>query len=509
MNLKLLNNKKAVIYARVSNESIYTKKESITNQVDYLLKYAEENGFEIVDIYSDDGFSGSNMKRPSVTGMLNDMKNNKFNVILVTSLSRFSRNYMDAGNYIDHIFPEYGIRFIATGDDYDSATYNDEESFAIKIWLNDMYIKDIGNKIRFANQRRAEKGYMSAGGFYGLQKNKDGAFEIAEDEAKTIRLIFALRLKGLTTGKIRDYLIENEVMSPSYHRYLKTGQVRFMFGRKLDEINPYEWNETRVRQILNDRRYNGCIINRPYIKKNGIRYRNENPVIIPNGLPKIIDDESFNKVQAMFINKGKKTFLRTSKIDRFNMIYCSDCGHKLRFDSTVIRNNGQYSCGYCKKAIISGAQLNKALEDDLRNIIDAATNDHEKIKQILGILNEGQPKCSLKTLQMKKNKLDLDIQNAFEKEMLGEISKAEYDELILKLKDENNQIENQINQYKINKIRLKPLSKNLRTFIEKIKKINIVYNEEDLSVFKEVIERIEVKRISRKEKHIKIKYKVQ
>lgn len=160
------------------------------------------------------------------------------------------------------------------------------------------------------------------------------------------------------------------------------------------------------------------------------------------------------------------------------------------------------------KAIISGAQLNKALEDDLRNIIDAATNDHEKIKQILGILNEGQPKCSLKTLQMKKNKLDLDIQNAFEKEMLSEISKAEYDKLILKLKDENNQIENQINQYKINKIRLNPISKNLRIFIEKIKKINIVYNEEDLSVFKEVIERIEVKRISRKEKHIKVKYKV-
>lgn len=111
-------------------------------------------------------------------------------------------------------------------------------------------------------------------------------------------------------------------------------------------------------------------------------------------------------------------------------------------------------------------------------------------------------------MQVKKNKLDLDIQNAFDKEMLGEISKAEYDELILKLKEENNQIESQINQYKINKIRLKPFSKNLRTFIEKIKKIYIIYNEEDLSVFKEVIERIEVKRISLKEKHIKIKYKV-
>ena len=209
MNKELLANKKAVIYASVSNESIYTKKESITNQVDYLLNYAKENGFTIEDVYSDDGVSGATLERDGVKQMLEDMKKGKFNVILVTSLSRFSRNYLDAGNYIENIFPQYGIRFIATGDNYDSATYNDEQSFAIKIWLNDMYRKDIGNKIRFANQRRAEKGYMSAGGFYGLQKNKNGDFEIAEDEAETIRLIYKLRLEGMTTFAIAKYFFSS------------------------------------------------------------------------------------------------------------------------------------------------------------------------------------------------------------------------------------------------------------------------------------------------------------
>ena len=85
------------------------------------------------------------------------MNNKKFDTILVTNMSRFSRSYLDTGNYLDHIFPKNNIRFIATGDYNDSATYDDEESFAIELWLNDMYLKDIGNKIRFANQKNRKQ----------------------------------------------------------------------------------------------------------------------------------------------------------------------------------------------------------------------------------------------------------------------------------------------------------------------------------------------------------------
>ena len=110
------------------------------------------------------------------------MNNKKFDTILVTNMSRFSRNYLDAGNYLDHIFPKNNIRFTATGDYYDSAIYDDEESFAIKLWLNDMYLKDIGNKIRFANQKRSETKYMSTGVIYGLRKNESGQFESSHNK---------------------------------------------------------------------------------------------------------------------------------------------------------------------------------------------------------------------------------------------------------------------------------------------------------------------------------------
>ena len=109
----------------------------------------------------------------------------------------------------------------------------------------------------------------------------------------------------------------------------------------------------------------------------------------------------------------------------------------------------------------------------------------------------------------KKENIDSEIQSASEKQLLGEISSSEYDCLLSKLNEENNQIEKQINDYKIDKMKPKPLSKNLRVFIDKIKRIKIDYSNEDLSLFKELIEQIKVKKISRNERTIKIKYKIQ
>lgn len=235
-------------------------------------KHLKKNYLNVVNIYSDDGISGGTLKCPGLEEMLSDMNNKKFDTIFVINMSRFSRNYLDTGNYLDHIFPKNNIRFIATGDNYDSATYDDEESFAIKLWLNDMYLKDIGNKIRFANQKRSETKYMTSGGIYGLRKNEKGEFEINE-EANVVKLIYKLRLEGLSPYKIRNYLEQKKIYSIAYNHYLKTGQRRFMGGRNPEQINKYSWNVMSIKQILISKEYNGCAVNRPYIKKNGNKYK--------------------------------------------------------------------------------------------------------------------------------------------------------------------------------------------------------------------------------------------
>lgn len=501
MNLKLLNNHNAVIYARVCTESIYTKKESITNQVDYLLEYAKENDFNIVNIYSDDGISGGTLKRPGLEEMLSDMKNKKFDTILVANLSRFSRSYIDAGNYLDHIFPENNIRFIATGDNYDSVTYDDEESFAIKIWLNDMYLKDIGNKIRFANQKRSETKYMSAGGIYGFKKNENGEFEINEEEAKVVKLIYKLRLDGLSPYQIRDYLEENKIYSIAYNHYLKTGQRRYMGKRSPEELDKYGWNVPSIKRILTSKEYNGYAVNCPFIIKNGVIFKNENPVEIPNALPKIIDDETFNKVQA-YINH-QVCFKRTSPIDRLDFVKCIN-GHSLRYNA----NSGFYQCRKCHKQYIKGENLNKVLEDDIKKLINEINKNPDKVKEAMGIVNSKSQECDFKTLNQKKKKLDLEIQALFEKYITEEITEDDYNNLLAKYNNQNKEYESKINDFKTNQIRLKPLSKNFRLFVEKIKKIKVNYTEEDLSIFKELIEEVVIEKLGKNKFNIKIKYKM-
>ena len=132
-----------------------------------ITKFCLDSGFTIVKVYQDDGFSGSTMRRPGIEENVDDMKLRKFDTIIVIELSRFSRNYLEAGHYLDEVFPKEKIRFIAITDNYDSATYYDEQSFALRLWLNNMYIQDIGNKIRFNNERRAKTEYMSAGCRFG------------------------------------------------------------------------------------------------------------------------------------------------------------------------------------------------------------------------------------------------------------------------------------------------------------------------------------------------------
>ena len=122
---KLTENKRAGLYMRLSQEDERAgESQSIENQKTILEKYALDNGFEVVDEYIDDGWSGTTFERPEVQRLLEDAKNGRINTIIVKDLSRFGRSYIEVGQYTDYIFPTYNIRFIAIGDGVDSAVSN-------------------------------------------------------------------------------------------------------------------------------------------------------------------------------------------------------------------------------------------------------------------------------------------------------------------------------------------------------------------------------------------------
>lgn len=151
----------AAIYGRLSVED-EEKEESMETQIALVQDYINRSSeLSYVDTYFDNGFTGTNFKRPAFTRLMNDVRQKKIKCIVVKDLSRFGRNYLEAGYYIETVFPFLGIRLIAVTDNFDSTRKEDMESLALPIrnMVNAMYAKDISKKIWTSLQRKKEAGY--------------------------------------------------------------------------------------------------------------------------------------------------------------------------------------------------------------------------------------------------------------------------------------------------------------------------------------------------------------
>ena len=201
---KQIQNKKAGLYYRLSQEDERAGESlSIENQKKILEKYARENGFEIIDEYIDDGWSGTNFNRPGVQRLLEDAKNGRINVIIVKDLSRFGRNYIEVGQYTDYLFPTYNIRFIAVGDNVDSAVTENTgmDMTPIMNVFNEWHAANTSKKIRAVIEANAREGiYRSNQAPYGYIKGDDDKrLPIVDSEAAAyVRRMFEMRASGIS-----------------------------------------------------------------------------------------------------------------------------------------------------------------------------------------------------------------------------------------------------------------------------------------------------------------------
>lgn len=490
---ELLKNKRAVIYTRCSVDSAYTKKESVENQIEVISKYCLDNDFKIIKIYQDDGYSGSNINRPAFQEMINDMKLKKFDTIVVKDLSRFSRNYLEAARYLDEIFPKEKIRFIAINDNYDSATYYDEQSFAIKLWLNNMYIQDIGNKIRFSNEKRAKTTYMSAGCKYGYKK-EDGEYKIVEDEAKVIRYIFKLYIEeGLSLEKIANRLEEEQIYSPGYSYYLKNGNVKSNDPNKIIN-NPYVWASANISRIINDTIYYGTAINRKHIKKNGILKENDNLVEVANAVPAIISKDIYDK--AFEIRKSRESFKRKHQNEKLDFVFCK-CGGKMGYSCNY------YVCHKCSTCIRSHS-LYDALYNDIKELLKEILDDKEKLKEIIIKKYNKFDEKKYKELKNEKMKIDKQFAAAFEEMINGKISVDLYSNKVKELNISNDEVESKMNQMSLDLSKKAVLEKELNKFMIKMTNLKLEYSDINLKLFDSLISKVIVEREKRRFKKINI-----
>ena len=191
---------KVAIYIRLSKEDVdkgFDESESITNQKSLLTEYVEKLGweYELVDIYIDPGYTGTNFNRPDFQRMIRDIENGKVNMVITKDLSRLGRDYIETGEYIEKWFPEHEVRYVSVTDGIDTfATNNGNNDIApFKSILNDMYSKDLSKKIRTALHTMQKQGKWVGGKTalgYVKDSNDKNKLMICEPEAEIVRTIF-------------------------------------------------------------------------------------------------------------------------------------------------------------------------------------------------------------------------------------------------------------------------------------------------------------------------------
>lgn len=220
---------RAAAYLRLSIEDgDKAESNSIGNQRELIRDFAAERpGLYLVEEYADDGYTGTNFERPGFKRMMEDIKSGKINCIIVKDLSRFGRNYIEMGKYLEQIFPMMGIRFIAINDNYDNANTESSDSDSIvvpfKNLLNDSYCRDISIKVRSQLDMKRRKGEFIGGyAIYGYCKDKRNKNRLVVDEyaADIVRSIYRRKLEGMSAQAIAEQLNSENVLAPSEYKRL-------------------------------------------------------------------------------------------------------------------------------------------------------------------------------------------------------------------------------------------------------------------------------------------------
>ena len=325
----------AGLYFRLSQEDERQGESvSIENQRTMLRKYAEEHGFEIHGEYIDDGISGTTFDRPEVQRLLDDAKTGAINTIIVKDLSRFGRNYIEVGQYVDYVFPAFGIRFIAIQDNVDTANRDSGamEMMPIMNVFNEWHAVNTSKKIRAVKRAHAIEGKFSGSRTpYGYLKGTDEkrTFQIDEETAPTVRRIFEMYASGISPQRIAEIFNEEDIPSAGRLAFLRT-------GRKYNNNEHPYWEQATIRPILRNIAYIGHLAQQ---KTSAISYKNHRLirkdrsdwVIVHNTHEPIISQELWDRVQDRMSSQSHGRKMHTGITHPLSgFLYCADCGAKLK-----------------------------------------------------------------------------------------------------------------------------------------------------------------------------------
>ena len=454
----------AALYVRLSVEDgDKGESNSVINQKQLLSDYiSENNDFNFYDYYVDDGYSGTDFDRPAFKRLLDDMKNKKFNTIIVKDLSRLGRNYIEVGNYIEQIFPLFNIRFIAINDNIDS--YGDPTSVnnvivPFKNLINDEYCRDISNKIRSVLTMKKRRGeYVAAFTPYGYIKDpKDNHHLIIDEEAaRVVKMIYRWSLEGCGRKKIAKKLNDMGILNPMGHKQLELNK-KVGGRRKSNEELSYAWDMTVLQRILEDQTYCGDTIqNRGKLISYKVHKYVKNPrndwIIVKNTHEPIIDRDTWEKVQEA-INYRDTRVCKTGYLTYFaGHIKCADCGRAMIKNPSgyykgkprpyyyyVCSTYKQKSIDLCTSHNIRNTVLEEGVLEAIKLQVKLIVDFEKTLTEIKNINNIDYRietmKDRLKILEQKVEKQKNLKKMVYEDWKLGNISEDEYKEYSISYTD--------------------------------------------------------------------------
>ena len=370
------------IYLRISvEERGSSTSSSIEYQKQLCLDYIKnKQDMLLYNSYIDDGETGTNFQREGFQKMMFDIYNGKINCIIVKDLSRFGREYIEAGDYIEKVFPLLGVRFIAINDGFDNMVSPLDISVPIKNVINALYAKDISKKIASAMRMKQIKGDF-VGGFapYGYVRSEEDKNKLVIDPeaAEVVKQIFDMRLKGFGAITICRKLFEMNIAPPSKYKYEKN----ILYNEKFESMK--YWSENSITNILSNEVYIGNMVQGKrksnfYDGMPAQAVDKKDWVVVENTHEAIISKEVFDAVQAMKgirSNYGKKRALYRKLRDNTNVlggkVVCGECNKKLRRVVRSQKNNKKLYSFVCpiKYKIPTECSFEGIEEELLKDII--------------------------------------------------------------------------------------------------------------------------------------------
>ncbi|BFK88500.1 recombinase family protein [Pseudoflavonifractor gallinarum] len=370
-------------YLRLSREDgDKSESDSIAHQRRLLEQYlAEHPELRLIDFYQDDGYTGTHFDRPSFRRMEEDMAAGIIDCILVKDLSRFGRDYIEVGRYLEKEFPARGVRFIAVNDGVDSEQGRYDMLLPIKNLFNTQYAKDISDKVRStirSKQRRGE--FIGAFPSYGYRKDprNHNHLEIDPPAACVVQRIFDLCEAGLGQLKIAKTLNAEHIPSPS--EYKRLSGERYHNGRRMDQTT--YWTYATVHRILQNQMYLGNMeqgrSERPGMHGKARQRQRAEWIVVPGTHDPIISREQWERVQSLLQKRTRQLSFEQNQSPFAGFLRCGVCGRAM----VKTRRPGglSYSCGsykrygptVCTRHSISHAVLEQIVLEDLNCLLSSA-----------------------------------------------------------------------------------------------------------------------------------------